>query len=106
MVSHFQMLKCKLEPPPLPGWGNKGENYGKGRWTQTQSHRKARIRGTKGELYLKAVYTNQKQTNADEKQSSNQGRDKVAKQKIQSSNQGKSSNQTWKKCKKNPKPTK
>ena len=34
----------------------------------------------KGELYLKAVYKNQKQTNGDEKQSSNQGRDKVAKQ--------------------------
>ena len=35
----------------------------------------------KGELYLKAVYKNQKQTNGDEKQSSNQERDKVAKQK-------------------------
>ena len=40
-----------------------------------------KIRETKGELYLKAVYKNQKQTNGDEKQSSNQERDKVAKQK-------------------------
>ena len=30
--------------------GFKGENYGKGKWTQTQIHRKARITGTKGEL--------------------------------------------------------
>ena len=46
-------------------------------------HTGGKIRKTKGELYLKAVYKNQKQTNGDEKQSSNQERDKVAKQKQQ-----------------------
>ena len=35
----------------------------------------------KKNFYLKAVHKNQDQTNGDEKQSSNQGRDKVAKQK-------------------------
>ena len=43
--------------------------------------RGGKIRGkTKGELYLTADYKNQKQTNGGERQSSNQGRDKVAKQ--------------------------
>ena len=55
---------------------------------------------TKGELYLRADYKNQKQTNAYERQSSNQGRDKVAKQKY------KVQIKHGKICKKTPKHTK
>ena len=61
---------------------------------------------TKGELYLKADYKNQKQTNAYERQSSNQGRDKVAKQKYKVQIKVKVQIKHGKKCKKTPKHTK
>ena len=56
----------------------------------------ARSGEQKASFYLKAVYKNQKQTNGDEKQSSNQERDKVAKQnqqdKVQIKNQSSTQN--------------
>ena len=55
-------------------------------------------------LFKSCLQKTQRGQTGMKKQSSNQERDKVAK--IQSSNQCQSTNQTWKNCKINPKPTK
>ena len=86
----------------LSGWGFKGENYGKGRWTQMQLHRR-QDKENKRRAFIKQKLNAKnppKQTKWDERQSSKtkparQSSNKRKQQdKVQIKNQ--SSTQTWK----------
>ena len=60
---------------PLSGWGFKGENYGKGRWTQTQLHTGGNDKGEQKASFNLAkaeCKKNQGRQNGDKKQSNNQ----------------------------------
>ena len=48
----------------LSGWGFKGENFGKGRWTQTQLHRR-QDRGNKRRAFIKQKLNAKKKPKTD-----------------------------------------
>ena len=76
----------------MSGWGNKGRDYGEGRWTQTQLKRRQDEEKNKRRALLKSWLQKPK---ADK-----QGQKAKEQSKIQSSNQSQSIIKQGKKCKK------
>ena len=77
-VQHLCRASGLLPPPFLSGWGFKGENYGKGRWTQTQLHTGDKDKGEqKMSFILKLSPKTKSRQNARGKAATKRKQDKV-----------------------------